>query len=236
MKKIIFVLLLFSGTQLLSNNNGYFGKKNLIKYELGIWHPYAAGVLSSYSPILHHCISFEHSFKSGSSFGIVVSRFDMKDQLSYRQLQKLSVPYAVRWLGLPDWNTYSNSTMVELNVKRYHRQFKYNPQGGYFSAGLFFMYSRVNDVDYNLYQNSWDEGYVAYARRTIFNQVDGGISLAFGRNDIIGSRFVMGTEFKFCWPFRSFAKLAYLGDNYKIYERTFLYNILQFKISFGTLL
>ena len=236
MKKSVFIFLLFSFTHLLSNNHGYLGKKNMIKYELGIWHPYAAGVFSTYRPILHNCITFEHSFKAGSAFGVVISRFDMQDQLSYRKLEKNGVPYTIKWQGLPNYTTTSSSTMFEVNIKRYHIGYRFNPQGSYFSAGIFCMYSHVNDVAFRLNYAYYPDRSIAYATRRTYNQVDGGIALAFGRNSMIGTRFVMGTEFKFCWPLRSFIKLAYLGDDYEIFERTFLYNILQFKISFGTLL
>lgn len=233
MKKLVFLVLCLCFFQLYANANGYMGRKNMLKYEMGIWHPYAAGVLVPSIPIFHNCITFERTFKPGYAYGFVLSRMDMRDKLSQERLLDNRPLYAQT--NISNWTTYSSSSSLEMNVKRSPANNKFNPQGGYLTVGVFLMYSHINTLSIRTEGGGYYSPYQVFVRRETFNQLDAGLALGFGRNMMLGSRLVLGTEFKVSLPFRSLAKIATRSQDYDVFERTALYNLLQLKINFGTI-
>lgn len=238
MKKIIIIIALITIAigQYTYAYNGYMGSKHMIKVEAGIWHPYAVAFPVSKMPLIHYGASYEYSYKRGKTIGISYSRIDFKDQSLKDRYGSKKVIYSNP--AYKSLITNFNSNIIEISLKTFRtRANRFTPHGGYFGIGFLFMYSHYNS--YELLEGSGSfPDYYSYRAIPISNKLfDGGFSFCIGRNYIFARRLVIGTEFKFTLPINAFIKTA--GEGYSEEElfsrRALLYNILQFKLNFGTL-
>jgi hypothetical protein len=237
------VVLLF-GNLAQAQHHVFMNKKNIIKYEFGIWDAFLFGVKGTPMPTIKNGICIERMVSNSTSLNLLYSRMDMRDNEFvthdiYSLQNGLSPSDLIK-------GKYSSNT-VELILKKYgQRRSLYSPMGNYFLIGAFYKYETINAnaVTYDVGDYS-GEGFLNTYKAKIH---DGGFTMGIGNNTIIRNNLALGFEFKISLPFKAIndyvANNAYgfssnitleRQDIKALTNRRVLYNLFSLKINFGVL-
>ena len=241
---LIFCVVLFFNTVAEAQHHVFMNRKNMIRYEFGIWDATLFGVKGTPIPTIKNGICIERMVTNATSLNLLYSRMDMVDN----EFVTHDI-YSIQNGILPSdiiKGRYASNT-AEFVIKKYlQRRSLYSPMGSYFLIGAFYKYETIsaNAVTYDIGDYS-GEGFLNTYKAKIH---DGGFTIGIGNNSITKNNLVLGFEFKISLPFK--ALNDYVADNaygisnnirleqqdiHALTNRRILYNLFSLKMNFGVL-
>lgn len=223
--------------------NTYLNKKNIFRYELGIWHPAIFGMKGVAMPTIKNGISYERIISRTVSINFGYNRLDMIDNAFRKKHSTYQMAYLNPVNTTHIINARYSSNNFEFGIKKYiARRNLLVPIGSYVYFGLIYKFEQTKS---NAFMGDYNNS-TYYLDTYKANMHDVAFSIAYGNNSIYLKNLVVGYEFKISVPFaagalRDLTTSYGQTSNYQmenidlniVTKRRIIYNIFTLKFSFG---